>query len=65
MFTLGWNYGHPNTIIICPQKGDIPGSTVLAAPEEHIFWFGHPAHAETFPALSLWVPGQSEIIDKK
>ena len=38
----------------------IPGSGNFVAPEEQIFWFGHPAQAETFPALSLCVPGQSE-----
>lgn len=30
----------------------------LASPEEQICLFGHPSHAELFPASSLWVPGQ-------
>ena len=44
------------TEIICIY---IPGSGPRAAPEEHMDWFGHPWHADTFPADSLWVPGQS------
>lgn len=36
----------------------IPGSGALG-PEAQIRWFGQPAHAEAFPAASLWVPGQS------
>lgn len=38
----------------------VPGSGALGAPEEHKAWFGHPWHAEDFPACSLLLPGQSE-----
>lgn len=34
------------------------GSGPLGA-VEHICWLGHPAHAEAFPASSVFVPGQS------
>lgn len=37
-----------------------PGSSCFVAPDAHILWFGQPAHAETLPALSLSVPGQSK-----
>lgn len=37
----------------------LPGSGALAAPDAHIVWLGHPAQADTFPAVSLCVPGQS------
>jgi hypothetical protein len=33
----------------------------LGAPVEQIDWLGHPAHAETLPASSLPVPGQSAV----
>jgi len=43
----------------------IPGSGALAAPDAHIFWFGHPWHDEDLPACSLFVPGQSRQNDNR
>ena len=39
-----------------------PGSACWVWPDAQIFWFGQPWHADTFPADSLWVPGQSKNI---
>lgn len=35
------------------------GSGPRVTPDAHICWLGQPAHADTFPAVSLPVPGQS------
>jgi len=46
---------HNTNVHVLPLSG--PFGLLLA----QIVWFGHPAHASTFPALSLCVPGQSEV----
>jgi len=38
----------------------LPGSGSWVTPDAQIFWFGHPWHADTWPADELSVPGQSK-----